>query len=76
MDPHYPPSPGEVPRLREDLEDHYLLMVRNIDSLVEWYTDFETIHPFLDGNGRVGGIVVAAYRHVFMPHRGGLAPNQ
>ncbi len=29
--PHYPPSPGEVPRLMEKLEDHYLLKVRNVD---------------------------------------------
>ena len=54
MDPHYPPSPGEAPRLREDLEDHYLLMVRNLDSLLEWYTDFETIHPFRMAMGKLG----------------------
>ena len=52
--PHYPPSPGEVPRLMEELEDHYLLMVRNVDSLVEWYTDFETIHPFWMAMGGLG----------------------
>lgn len=29
------------------------------EKLIDWYIDFETVHPFNDGNGRVGGIVVA-----------------
>lgn len=45
------------------LEQEYQDRMTNIDSLLEWYLDFETIHPFPDGNGRVGGIIVAVYSY-------------
>jgi len=34
------------------------------DDLSEWYRKFQTIHPFEDGNGRVGGIVVAVLSYL------------
>lgn len=33
---------------------------KNINDLEMWYRLFECIHPFVDGNGRIGGIVLAA----------------
>ena len=71
---HRPPSFQNIPYLMEELEEHH--SVYGVDSLIEWYKDFETIHPFQDGNGRVGGIVVAIYAHGLHPEKGWLAPNQ
>lgn len=37
--------------------------ITTLEELAQWYHHFETIHPYQDGNGRVGGIVVATYSH-------------
>ena len=58
---HVPLPPVRVPVLMEQLEAHYLWAIQNMDHLIDWHNDFQTIHPFRDGNGRVGGIIVAAY---------------
>ncbi|MFQ5874776.1 MAG: Fic family protein [Dehalococcoidia bacterium] len=71
---HLPPGPAQVPGLMEELQKGYL--VRTVEDLIAWYTDFQTIHPFQDGNGRVGGVIVATYSHMLHPDRGWLAPNQ
>ena len=44
------------------------------DDLIEFYTKFQKIHPFEDGNGRVGGVIVAALS--FAKYGVYLAPNQ
>ncbi len=66
-----PPPPEEVPALLEDLVD-YVSSDRHT-PLVQAalaHAQFETIHPFLDGNGRVGRALI----HVVLRRRD-LAPR-
>ena len=60
---HRPPGPEAVPQLMRQLFHHYRLLPVTCETLTQWYQDFETIHPFVDGNGRVGGCVVALLSH-------------
>lgn len=59
---YIPPSPSEVPALLNRLfvyissdEEKFPLITAFVSHLV-----FEKIHPFLDGNGRVGRLLIAA----------------
>lgn len=55
-----PPPPQEIPRLLGELESflhsdvHLPLLIR----IGLAHAQFETIHPFLDGNGRVGRLLI------------------
>jgi len=55
-----PPPPDEVPRALGDLET-FLHAADDLPLLVQIglaHAQFETIHPFLDGNGRVGRLLI------------------
>jgi Fic family protein len=55
-----PPPPDEVPRALGDLET-FLHEHDDLPVLVKIglaHAQFETIHPFLDGNGRVGRLLI------------------
>ncbi len=58
-----PPPPDRVPALLTDLE-HFIHEVEpRLPALVRIalvHVQFETIHPFLDGNGRIGRLLIAA----------------
>jgi len=62
---YVPPPPDEVVPCMSDLE-HFLHDEEVSGSLIKSamaHVQFETIHPFLDGNGRVGRLLIAMVLH-------------
>jgi Fic family protein len=58
---YVPPPPEEVPRLLGELE-RYIHAEDALPPLVRAglvHVQFESIHPYLDGNGRVGRLLIA-----------------
>ncbi len=46
---------GEIQKL---LTDYHQKEVITVDNIVDFHYSFESIHPFQDGNGRVGRIIM------------------
>lgn len=61
--------PDEVPALIDRLVSEYNKYQPSLENIVRFHVRFETIHPFPDGNGRVGSAI--AFRECL---RAGLVP--
>jgi Fic family protein len=58
-----PPPPENVPQLLAEMERFIHDGAANLPPMVKValiHAQFETIHPFLDGNGRIGRLLIAA----------------
>jgi Fic family protein len=58
-----PPPPEDVPALLADMERFSHDTATELPPMVKValiHAQFETIHPFLDGNGRIGRLLIAA----------------
>lgn len=61
---YIPPEPQLVPEFMSNLEKYINEPTDNLNDLIRIaiiHAQFETIHPFLDGNGRIGRIVIPLY---------------
>lgn len=63
-------KPKDVPaRMKALLSDYESLDAVSIENIIEFHYNFERIHPFQDGNGRVGRLIALkeCLRHSIVP---------
>ena len=71
---HHPPPAYAVPNYMFQLD--MWTLIQSTEDLIDYYYDFNTIHPFQDGNGRCSGVVVAILSSLLEPEKGYLAALQ
>jgi len=57
---HLGANPQFVPILMQELVDNYNQNKISyfLDAVAHFHAEFETIHPFVDGNGRIGRVII------------------
>ncbi|WP_432785393.1 hypothetical protein AAEX37_02234 [Oligella sp. MSHR50489EDL] len=57
--PHTPPQPYLIaPEMERIIEDYHNSDEHTIEKIAKFHAKFEAIHPFIEGNGRTGRLVM------------------
>lgn len=51
-------APEDVPALMNALVNKYIKSEKTIEDIAMFHAEYETIHPFQDGNGRTGRMII------------------